>query len=420
MKSGFFSYMTTQFKRYLKGLPLILSVTVMLLGVIGLIAFSFFKSRENSEDKSLAKIGLVGDMEGSYLGIGIEAVTTLDPSQLTINFVEMDYEEARAALSSGDITIYVVIPEGFIDDIVSGKNPKLDMVGRGTRGIGGILISELSKIISTYLDSSETSIYAMQDLAWAKGDTEAYLSTADDYFMVVINGLFGRDDAVAPIFIGFGKGSSLVGYYTCGIMLLFILLMGISFCAIFVKQKKDVQQVLYSKGIGPARQVLSEYFCYLVSLLLIITTIVMVVSIVAGKADFKSLLWQELPIEADWYSSGQIIRRIYASWIPAICMIAALQLMIFELADGIVSSVLAQFLTAIALGYICGLFYPINYFPVAIQKVSAFLPVKAAMDYCQSRLAWNTDILHLMMLYGYIALFIGASMLVRWRKLLKK
>lgn len=419
MKYGFWSFFKTQLKRYVKGLPLIISITVLLFGVIGLIAFSYMKERSESDEQNLAKIGVVGDLDGTYLGIGISAIESLDASQYTISFENMTEEEAKKALSDGDIPVYIVVPENFVEDISEGRDAKLKMVGRGTQGIGGIIITELADVISVYINSSETAIYAMQEYAWDKGNTEAYRSTADAFFMLEAENLFSRDSALEPILVGVGNGSSVIGYYTCSIFLLFALLMGISFCSIFIRRKKDIDRVLYSQGVYPWKQVAAEYLCYVFMVLVIMTLIVGALTIAATSMGIKLTLWSKTPHELRWLSTAQIIWQLYLKWIPCIVMIAALQYLIYELADGIVSSVLGQFLMAIGLGYTCGLFYPISFFPIVMQKGSAILPIKVAMDYCQSTLKWEMDIIHLIIIVLYSLAFIGISVLVRRIKLKK-
>lgn len=416
-KQGFLSYFTTQLKRYLKGLPLILSMTVLILLAIGLIGYSYMKERTESAEQNLATIGVVGDLEGSYLGIGITAIESLDASQYTIRFENMDEDEAKKALSMGDIAVYIIVPNNFVDEVANGGSPKLKMVGRGTQGIGGIIITELAEVISVYLNSSETAMYAMQSYAWSKGDTYALTRTSDAFFMLEANNLFARDSALKPTLIGVGNGSTMVGYYTCSIVLLFILLMGICFCAIFIRQKKDIQKVLYSKGVGPVKQVLAEYLCYLLMVLAITTLLVVIGSILATVFDVKLALWNKTPMEIRWMSVAQIIWMIYLKWLPAVALIASLQYMIFEMTNGIVSSVLAQFLTAVALGYISGLFYPVSFFPVVLRKIAAVLPVKIAMDYCQGVINWNIDIRFPIIIGVYIVLFIFVAIVIRKNKL---
>ena len=417
MKKGFLSYFTIQLKRYLKGLPLIMSITVLILVAISLIAYSYMKNRSESAEQNLAVIGVVGDLEGSYLGVGIAAIESLDASQYTIDFEEMSKEEAEDKLSSGEIQVYIEIPENFVDEIVAGERPKLKMVGRGNQGIGGLIITELADVIMVYLNSSETAMYAMQSYAWSKGNQNAFGTVADEFFMYEVELLFERDSVLEPEIVGVGSGSSVVGYYACGVVILFVLLMGIGFCSIFVRQKKDIQKVLSAQGVYHWKQVLAEYFCYLMVMLAIITMLVGIAAIVVSAKDIKLSLWTRLPKGIRWYSTARILWTVYAKWIPVVAMIASLQYMIFELTDGIVSAVLAQFLTAIGFGYVCGLFYPITFFPTAVQKAAAFLPVKLAMDYCQNTLRWQQDVLHLLAVMLYLVVFVIIAVWVRRYKL---
>ena len=82
----------------------------------------------SSEDQQLFKIAISGDTDSEYIGLGLTAVQTIDDTRITIEFLELKEEEAKAALKSGNISAYVVLPENFIDNAIAGNVDKIRFV----------------------------------------------------------------------------------------------------------------------------------------------------------------------------------------------------------------------------------------------------------------------------------------------------
>ena len=91
----------------------------------------------------------------------------------------------------------------------------------------------------------------------------------------------------------------------------------------------------------------------------------------------------------------------------------------YELAPGVIQSVLLQFLTAMALGYVSGCLYPIRFFPEGMQAVAPWLPTGCAVTFLGAGLTRHAAPGAALGLALYTALFIAASILLRRRRLFR-
>ena len=100
-------------------------------------------------------------------------------------------------------------------------------------------------------------------------------------------------------------------------------------------------------------------------------------------------------------------------------MIGTLQFLLYELATGVIQSVLLQFLTAMALGYASGCLYPLRFFPIAMQTVSQWLPTGCAIAFLGAGLSHDTGILPGLVMVVYAVIFVAATIRLRRRRLVR-
>ena len=130
MKKG--TYLNLQFKRAFKLYPSILLVTLIVVMAIAVAGIAILGSKKDDGSVVSVRTGVVGDVEGTYLGIGVEAIKKMDSSRFYIDLVNMTEEKAKKALENGEISGYVHIPDNFINDITTGEDVALRYVSSDT------------------------------------------------------------------------------------------------------------------------------------------------------------------------------------------------------------------------------------------------------------------------------------------------
>jgi ABC-type Na+ efflux pump permease subunit len=222
---GFTPYLRLQLKRSGKLLFQVLLVTGLLLCGVGLLAAMILDLDASDAGKQKLNIGIVGDPTDTYLNLGIYAIETLDSSRFSVSFQREDLSEAETQLKAGALHAYLVIPDGFVEAVSRGENKPITYVSTdGALGLGSAIADEVVGSVSDLLLESQNAIFGMQRYGQDLGlDTD--LSAAGDqlsgnYMTAILN----RESLYDMEIIGVSGNLSMLGYYLCGLSLVFLLL----------------------------------------------------------------------------------------------------------------------------------------------------------------------------------------------------
>lgn len=399
-------YFILQLKKAFKSYPVILAITFITLLGVAFAGISIVKENFGDENKQLVNIGVVGDIDNSYLKFGLSTIQNLDNSRFYIKLREMKEDEAKSALDSGDIHGYVYIPDNFVNGIQRGENiPATFITQNNPDNFGTILTTEATKIISDILTETQIGVYAFQRIV---RDTRPDISPhglTNELNMKYIEHVLERAYLLEVHDLGIADSISIPGYYICGIIMFFLLLWGISCNKLLTAKNISLERSLNTFGLKPFRQILCEYIPFL-----IITVITfLILAVIAGIAlDGNNFGIRELE-NADVVSCIMFIARA----LPVLIMITAMHMLLYELVSGTVSAILLQFLVSVGLGYICGCFYPNTFFPENIQSFAAVLPAGTGFSYLRKLMTETLSPNDLIPIAAYITLFVTATTLIR-------
>ena len=401
------SYFGVQLKRVFKILPIQLLVNLLAFICVGVFLVFFMRDSILSSDTQKYKIGVVGDMTDSYLGFGISTLQAIDDSRLVIELIGMSEEEAREAFRKGELYAFVRIPDGLFESIVSGANdcPVTYVAAEGQKGIGSIVMNEITEVVSNIVTHSQSGIYGMQGILQNYGKTDDIWDATEQLNIRYIDLVLNRRKLCDVEILGVSNGLSTIEYYFCSILIFFILLSGINNSTLFSRKNKELAGFLKTRGIGASRQVVGEYLAYVSLMLVCILEIFLVFSVVIGGGFFQIEKWEGIDVEALW---GFFLR-----FLPVILMLSAMQFMVYELVTGIVSSLLLQFICSISMGYLSGFFYPANFFPETLQRIGRILPTGAALQYTDACMTGEISALPVLEVLLYLACFLGVSVFIR-------
>lgn len=403
-------YLLAQMKRVKKALPAVLIMTLLLTGCIALISKVMLIADSSSEKKQKVQIGLVGDISGSYLGFGISALQHLDSSRFAIEFIEMEEEEARDRLNHGTLSAFVIVPEGFVEAAVRGENMPLTYVSTsGSLRLGSMIMNELVNTISSLLTESQNAIYVMQNYLVNNGMSDIYWQATDELYLRFLDFILGRTTVYELELTGLSGNLSMIGYYLCGFTVLFLLLWGIAGSPLYIKKDHALPALLSSKGQNTLSQMAGEFVAYFVLMATSFLLVIVLVAVAMGLTGFTLPEWEREGIG--------ILFGFYVKMLPVAAVICAMQLLLFELTSDMVSGILLQFLCALSLGYLSGCFYPISFFPESIQMVQPLLPTGVAVNYGGNLLMEESTAIEMMLLLGYLLLFLVLATAVRKRKI---
>lgn len=329
-------------------LPVMLVAALLVCGIYAVYQATVAKwSSDNSTEKF--SVALVGGADDALLRLGISAVQTMDASRFTVELVEMEEQQAAQALYSGEIVAYIVIPEDFLDNALQGELIPLKFVSEtGGKTILTVVKEELSAAVSNLVLASEQGSFALYDALTAMGYADIAHQEMNNLANLYASQIFNRDNLFSVEYIGVSEGLSFEKALLCGLTVLLMMLMSIPFAGVFVREGYGVERLLYSKGVGAFKQVLSELMLYGLAMLILVTA-------------------------AMWAFSGGTLKYLFAG-IPVALCVASFCLLIYSITGHLVSAVLLQMLLGVGMCFVSGCIYPISFFPASIQALARFLP----------------------------------------------
>lgn len=408
MKS-FMVYFTLQLKRVIKIFPTILCTGFLLCSVL-VLSVSAIMSAESESDKMLkVRVGIVGEID-DYMGLDIEALLRVLSSKFGAEFVTVTEGEARQQMHAGKMSAYVLIPENLVDTIISGANntPITYVAAEGQKGISGIVMDEVVGVISELITCPQSSIFGMQNYLRDRGRTDKLWEATEELNLIYIGALVDIYNVGETEITGMANQVSTGGYYLCSILVIFLLLCGLNCGSLFARRKQELCKLLISKGQKVRNQVLGEYLAYFLMILVFFGIVVTVAYVLnaAGIMSVKELRNIEL---------GEYVSFVLGL-IPAVAVISALQFMMYEFIDNIVSGILVQFLLAVAMGYVAGCYYPLSFFPRALQVFGELTPAGVALSYADKSLIRTGRGKELVIMLIYFIVFLILSVWGRNRR----
>ena len=369
-------YLWLQSKRTAKAYAGILALTLALLLAVGAIGLVILKTNENEESASKIRIGLVGGAKDEYLKAGLEFVRKSDASAMSIDFVRVkSVEAANELMAQKNITAYVIIPDNFGVSLMNGDNKKATFVmAQSGASVGTLLTKEVVDVISNYIVETQAGVTAMINYSKSQDLTKDEQYDLDmDMSMEYLNLVTGRDSFTRLVSVGLGTSLSTISYYICGLLIFFIMGIGLANCSLMVKTNRSLEKNLYAKGYGVITQILGEYLPFLIS-----TTLTLLV--IFGGVGVASK-YISIPVAEFKYFLPSDFAMLAIKLLPAIALLTAMQFLLYEAVSGVINSVLLQFVVAVVMGYISGCFYPSSFFPESVQKFSLLLPTGVAKEY---------------------------------------
>ena len=405
------TYFSLQFKRVMKVFPFILMVTVVLFAALAVLLSGLMSSFNNSEKNAVFKVGITGDTDNEMLQLAIVAFQSFDESRFSVEFVEMEKTAADTALYTGEISAYLELPEDFVEKAMRGEiEPMYYVTTAGSNNIVHMFKNEITALVTDVVVSSQQGSFGLQealddnDVAGSHG--EMVNALAIEYVNLVLK----RTEAITVDELGISEGMRTGEYYLCGMTLLFLMLLGLPYVAVYARQDRALNVLLLSRGVSGMRQLWDEWLSHFLSLLCLAA--VVFVPVLAFSATVDNATLQMLSTD-EWL-------HYILCFIPVLVMVSTFNLFIFEIGGNVVSSALLHFFSVLCMCYASGCFYPVYTFPKVIQTVEQFLPTGVAREALSIALSEGATYKPLLGVAVYVLLFFGGAWLVRFIKLRRR
>ena len=372
-------------------LPGLLIISALLFVCLGAV----FTATGTETPESKFRIGIVGTVGDEYLELGIAAMQMMDSTRLSMELVTMEEAEAADALAKGDITAYVLVPENFMNAALSGTMIPLTFVSNtDAANFTTFIKEEITGMISDILLSAQKGSYgvgnALKDAGYGSIAGKHVGNASIEYVKYILD----RGKVYNVSSLGLTSDLSLGNYLLCGLSVLVFLLCSLPFAPYVISRDHSLSQILWAKGCSPTRQILSQWGVYFLCMLI--------------PAEILLFILQALGADSS---------TLFLTALPAFFALSALSYFLFLLARDYMAGVLLHFFGTLTLCFVSGCMYPVYFFPVALQKVSAYLPTGLARAQLSSCLTGKTEFAAGLMLVLYGIVFLLLSVLLTRKRL---
>ena len=202
-------------------------------------------------------------------------------------------------------------------------------------------------------------------------------------------------------------GVRLADTYLCSLTVLFLMLLGLPFVAVYARRDRSLNVLLVSRGVSVGKQLVNEWLPHFLSLLCLAAVVFVPVLLFSSTTDqsMARLLTTE-----QWL-------QFVLLFVPVLAMVSTFNLLIFEVGGNVVSATLLHFFASLCMCYVSGCFYPVFTFPRAVQTLERFLPTGFACETLLIAITPKASLWALCGVIAYGAAFFAVTLLIRTRKI---
>lgn len=354
-----------EIKKFMKILPAILLETVLfailLLGAGAYATKAIYGGRTVNE----IKVGVAAQGEDAVADTLFKFVGAMDSIKDSASFEMLSEEEAREKLKLGEIYAAIIVPEGIIENILSGKNvPARILLSKAYSKMETEVFAQLSRAGAGLLTTAQAGIYAADAFCTENGQTDRIGQTEDFLNEVYLEYALGRSALFKEKEVNAVKGVNLTDYYCISLLFAFLSFAGLSFGRYMQVKMGERQKLVKSRGIGRMQQYLIETAAFSIVFALLGTIVslpVYLFVIYGSKSSFLvAATWAFMIVI--WFFAGVFMRAL------------------FQLVGNQAGGIGIGFVFLMALMLASGVFIPQAFLPSWMEKVGSFVPYKVWME----------------------------------------
>ena len=361
-------YLKLELKRALKCLPLMAAGAAVLMVFMGAAALLAGKALYGGPAAGRITVG-VALPENDVLARQVTSMlSSLESVKSICDFSYMSREDCLEGMEKGKLLASLLIPEGFVQDILSGVNTPVPVLLPKNGGVESRIFKELADAGARTLSAAQAGIYAGDELLERFHCSEARAQLERDLNRLYLEYSLPRGDLFRSTQVSASGDVDPVVFYAISLFILALILSAIPVSGFLLPQKPVLRRQLSLAGVGPLSIVLSR----ILGLALLYTILLLAAAftaILTGALSFSPAL-----------PAAILLLGLSVSSI-AVCA--------FQAAGNQRGGILFLFLGATALHFFSGGILPLVFLPSAFQKAAPFLPpyifietVKMAVTAC--------------------------------------
>lgn len=395
------SYFSLQWKRVMKVFPFALVVTVVLFLGVTMILAGLVKAADDSDKNVKLCIGYTGDTDNDLLRMAVAAFQNFDESRYTVEFLELDESEAEKRLKEGSLSAYLILPEDFVEKAMRGEmEPLYYVTSTGATDIVTMFKNEITSLVTDVVVSSQKGTFGLDEALSDNDIKDPGGVLVDTLALEYVSGIMKRAEIIALNDLQIDDGVRMAEMYLCSLTVLFLMLLGLPYVAVYARRDRSLPMLLYSRGTSYVRQIYYEWLPHFLSLLCLMGVVLLPVLALSASG-------------RDWLLPTSEWVRYMLLTVPVAAMFSAFNLFIFEVGSNVVSAALLHFFTTLCTCYVSGAFYPVYTFPKMVQAVERWLPTGFARETLLLSMSADAGVYPVIGVAVYGVLFFAAACLVR-------
>ena len=132
-------YLYMEINKMMRMLPRMLLQAILLMGIIGMIAFCGVKSMDKEPLAVKVDIAVVMQENNAMTRMAVGFVEGMESVSQFCTFRQVSEEEGFALLQEGKVAAVLVLPEQLVEGILNGQNPSVQIYFAKEAGLEAML-----------------------------------------------------------------------------------------------------------------------------------------------------------------------------------------------------------------------------------------------------------------------------------------
>lgn len=352
-------YLRLELKRACKRLPHIYAGAIVLLLLVGTIALLAGKMLYGEQAVGRITVGVVLPEGDAVAKKAVAMLSTLESVKSNCDFEYMGREEALDRLKKGKLYGVMEVPEGFVQDIMSGANTPVRIILPEGFSLESRIFKELTDAGGSILGASQAGIYAGGELCVLHGLVSSIPQMEEELNRIYMSYSLPRGDYFRNVRVSATGDVDTFTFYAVSGAALFLLLCPIPVSSYLRPLKGVMRQKLALLGVGPG-------------------------TVAAGRIVGLGFLtvMAAMPVLAASVAVGRITWNLSAMILfLGVCLAAAsFVTAVYQIAGTGMGGIMLLFLGVTAMHFLSGGFLPLVFLPASFQAAAPFLPSAVLME----------------------------------------
>lgn len=368
-------YIKLEFKRAYKSFPKMLLGAMVLVLIIGSLAYCSETLLYANNEHDRAKVALVVEDDSSLISMATTLLESSESISSVANFIRVKPKVVDKLIKNQDVIASVTVPEGFIDGLAKGEKVSINVkFSKNMHAFTGIF-KELSLTATKTMASTQAGIYAQTDMYHAHNNSDKLSEANGELNKSYLGFVFSRNSIFDSVTVTSTGNVSIITYYLSGAIVLFFMMFSMAFSSFIMNDGIVLKKKLYASKLG--------VFGYYFSKITIVFSMYYIVYLILGIIGLLI---------------GMNIFKIWLFMILVLFCLSSIIVLFFEMAPNKLTAIILVFILSATSAILSGCIVPRSYLPDTLAEIGAILPSTAMIDVVAGGLDSNPNLASLISL----------------------